>query len=138
MNYIQKYKKISKGLKHMVDLPQWHNENTKRVNLSRWMNGQLKDPSLIALIEHKVSYIYKISEKVKSIIMNPEPKGIMVNDLILIKYTDLMSAKLEDDEEIFDVNDINYVLDNAKEGILKLYNENPIELKLLIAKHLIQ
>jgi len=112
-----------------------------RVMLSRFRNG-LSSSKIQSKIEEIIDNVHNELVVCRNIDgLEFDVKGVIVGRSdgkdVYIEYTKLMKFKIELDQCIFDMHDIDYIMKNARERVLEMGFENRDGLKLLIAKYIL-
>lgn len=142
MNYKEKYEALGIAAKAVLFKDLGYKSTSGYVMMRRLFKGETSD-DLTATIEQKISEVYRLFRVIYSIdSLELDPEGIGFSydghKIGFLLYTTLMNIKIDAENTIdqFDVHDKLFVLVEAKETILEMEKESPLELKLLIAKYL--
>jgi len=138
MDYKKKYKKIPRGYKHEVltlsgcvksDIFNWEKGHIKKVGVDK-----------VKRITKAIQQVWQPHNLVSLMTVNMGKNRIVVDHPTAtnyIKYNDLMSFKIDITGTIGNHETVYELVDSAYSEINKLWNENPYEIDLLIAKKII-
>lgn len=144
MNYVEKLELIKRSDKKYL----WEElgvcSATGRITLNRYRNNIVLSDEYRGVIEQIIDTVYLERPIVRSVQeIEFQPKGILVRltgKNVKIAYVDIVSihVSMHEGTDKYYPNDIVYMINNAKEQVMRIYDEESVDLKLLIAKYLLK